>query len=760
MSGIKIALYQLHKAVEDGRIDASIVDGVESTHNSLEECEVLDFKRQVPVTDSEYVKTMRDVVALHNSFGGFIVFGIAEIEKDRVYKYIGIEHGALKISKIKDIISSYIKPAIQISIKEICINDVSLEVIWVSKRKLGEQPVKFHRNGPEDAPGHLLFKKDEIVFRKLDHNVIARTPEDYEFLYSERRPSCLELSLKASVSSGILDHNLPDRSVVCANFVGRADDLACLWSWVADDFSRVRLIAGEGGLGKTSLGYKFSEEVVVRRVEPFERLVWLTAKERQFVAAQNEFRETGHVDFSDFESLLCAINLAHGRSQSEIQGCDQRELLQSAVESCSIIPSLMVIDDVDSLSADDQRRVMEFCLRLSRGTKVLLTARANFSYAPENVLKLDGLAEDDFISYVGIIRKNYGLGDLTRHKIKQLLDVTSGSPLYADSLIRLERRGLALDQAMAQWKGSKGSEVRRAALQREIEQLSREARRVLFAVSQLKNCSYVELSRVVDYTEQTLGDALDELTNLFLISAPSIAKEARYTVEPNTGRLVLEVARDLGIDHTALVEATERLRRDAVGIGLTKRSGLVALAISQGMASLKNGDAKGALAAINAAEKKMTRTHPDLLLAAGRFNMQLSPPNYDEASKAFDKAYLLGQRKSLLYDLWFDTELQRGAFDIALDVTSKAIIDLGGDHPKWFEKRAQTHMMLARRAKSTITNDAALREIRAAMSDLQSARGVAYGEMQRERLDRLIQQVRSNEQDVRRSGKQHAETQS
>jgi len=63
---------------------------------------------------------------------------------------------------------------------------------------------------------------------------------------------------------------------------------------LADDFARVRLIAGEGGLGKTSLAYRFAEEVATRRVKPFEQVVWLTAKKRQFIAWEDSHRENRH----------------------------------------------------------------------------------------------------------------------------------------------------------------------------------------------------------------------------------------------------------------------------------------------------------------------------------------------------------------------------------------------------------------------------------------------------------------------------------
>ena len=41
--------------------------------NSLGECEILDFKRQIPASDTEYLKTVRDLIAFHNSYGGLLI---------------------------------------------------------------------------------------------------------------------------------------------------------------------------------------------------------------------------------------------------------------------------------------------------------------------------------------------------------------------------------------------------------------------------------------------------------------------------------------------------------------------------------------------------------------------------------------------------------------------------------------------------------------------------------------------------------------
>ena len=733
----------LHKNVAQGSLDSSIFNDLEGLESGIQECEVLDFKRQLPDGDAEYVKTVRDLVAFHNSYGGFLVFGVDEVEKDRRFEVVGVPSGVLQIAKLKDLARSYLGVDLRMSVESRDVVGCNIEIVWVAKRSLGELPVRFSKNGPDEKPGKPAFKRADVVYRRLDNNSIAKNPEDYDFLFSARRPPSIDLVPADFSQDEPLEHNLPDRTFVCSRFIGRKEDLGDLWSWLADDFSRVRLIAGEGGLGKTSLAYNFAEEMASRRVKPFERIVWLTAKRRQFIPAEDSHRENIRTDFDDAFSLFRVIASAHGCIDSDFDGLDSRGLQQLALESCAAMPSFIVVDDVDSLAPDDQQRVLELGMKTPQKTKMLLTTRVNFSYSPDNVLKLNGLAADEFTEFISILRTKYGLQQLKDGKVEYLREVVGGSPLFTDSLLRLERRGLSLDQAINQWRGEKGLEVRKAALNREIEQLSREAKRVLYTISQVRSASLVELAQILSYTEQTLGDALQELAGLFLVSAPAIGKEARYTVDPNTGLLVLELGQSLGIDHAAIVSAIKRARSDAVGISLQKRSNIVGLAIAQAIALLKEGDAKGALDTVQSASKQLTRPNADLSLAIGRFSLKLNPANLTQASKAFSESYDLGQRKQLLFDLWFDAEYARGAYDDALEVTDRAINHDVGEVFRWYERRAQVRVALARRSTSRVSVDSAIREVDAAIFDLKTARSNCSSDFQRRQIDQLLFQAES-----------------
>ena len=732
---------KLHRCVNTGNLDFSIFGDLDANKTALQECEVLDFKQQLPEGDLMYAKTIRDAVALHNSYGGFLVFGVREVAKDRDFEIVGVPPQTLQQAKLRDLALEYLGHDLRLAASSQLLNGKIVEVLWIAKRSIGDTPMKFIKNGPEEKPGKPCFKRDHVVFRRLQSNAVAEGPEDYDFLYSLRQPPSIERDSTNFVEETPLEHNLPDRAFVCSRFVGRRADLGGLWTWLADNYSRVRLIAGEGGLGKTSLAYRFVEEVASRRVKPFQQIVWLTAKKNQFLAFENSYRQNLHTDFQDAKSLYTSIARAHGCIEEDFNNLDSNELRQLALNSCANIPSFIVVDDVDSLSKEDQQRTLTLGMNIPSTTKMLLTTRVNFSYAPENVLKLNGLAKDEFVDYVKVVRGRYGLPSIKESKIEYLREVSGGSPLFTDSLLRLERQGLPLDQAINQWKKEKGLEARKAALHREVDQLSREAKRTLYVISHVKSASYVELSQILIYTEQTLGDALQELAGLFLVSAPSIGREARYTIEPNTGLLVLELGKVLEIDHVALLEKIRRTRTDAIGISSQKRSGIVGLAIAQASALLKENNPKAALEAVLSASKRLSKPNADLLLAIGRFNLKLIPPNRDYASKVFDEAYLLGQRKQLLFDLWFEAEYGRGSLETALEVTAKAVEHQIGDVHYWFERSAQTHIALAHRSGTKISKDSAIREVDLAIFDLHKAKESCVGAIQNHQMDILINQA-------------------
>src|SRR5690606_35066615 len=164
-----------HSCVSKGEIDPLLLQRLSSNPNSIQECESLDFKRQLPLDDSEYAKTVRDLVALHNSYGGFIVFGIEETVKDRQFDIVGVNGQSLQSAKIRDFLFNYTGKDLRFKVSSVNLDGFSLEVIWIAKRAKGETPVKLTKNGPDIKPRTPLFKRGQVVFRRIDNNSIAES---------------------------------------------------------------------------------------------------------------------------------------------------------------------------------------------------------------------------------------------------------------------------------------------------------------------------------------------------------------------------------------------------------------------------------------------------------------------------------------------------------------------------------------------------------------------------------------------------------
>ena len=733
-------LLALNECVASGSFDVNLLDDLTSDIGFIKECEILDFKEDIPRSDSEYAKTLRDLVAFHNSYGGFLVFGVKEVEKDRGFKIVGVD-GKIDFAKLRDKAKSYFDSEIRICCQDYDVRGLKVDVLWVEKRAHGRNPVKFKRNGPDEKPERPVFKKDEIVFREIGNNAIAQKSGDYEFLYSKRFGYIGDVGF-GFCSGGLIDNNLPDRSVVCSKFVGRKGALSDLWRWMADPHSRVRLIAGEGGLGKTSLAYCFAEKIVSAGGRNFDKVVWLTAKRNMFSVDSNSVENNYKTDFFDAQSLFSIIGEEHGCVGGDYGDGSLEDIRQAALLACSSISSFIVIDDIDSLSQEDQRRVLQFGLQVSKETKILVTTRVNLSYSSDNVLMLNGLEEGEYSEYVLMLRSRYGLPVIDNKKIERVRRVSSGSPLFTDSLFRLEARGLGLDSAINKWENAQGMDVRKFALEREVLNLTREAKRVLYVISRLKSVSLVEIHHILKYTEQTLGDAIDQLKGVFLVEAPPISKEVRFMTDSNTARLVLEIASNIGVDRSAIDECIKRARSDAIGVSINRRNEIVGLAISQANASSKNGDSVGALNVVLEAGKKLKRPNADLLLAIGRFCLEIPRPDRGRASASFKEAYDLGQRKPLLFDLWFQSEVDRGMFYGALDVAGFAIECNGSNVGVWYENRASVHIALAKRPGVEFSRDSAIREYKMAVSDLREAKKYLNGSARHHRIDRLVNEIR------------------
>lgn len=514
---------------------------------------------------------------------------------------------------------------------------------------------------------------------------------------------------------------------------GRQEIISRLWAWIADDLEPIRLLAGLGGKGKTSIAYEFASSFYKNAPQPFVQVLWLSAKKFQFRAEKNDYMELPECWYSSPLELLSALAFATAattEAELEREEIGEYQLLKLLRESLRLIPSLVVVDDIDSLEQNDQRRVFELVQKIAAAapSKFLLTTRANYSFSDEQCVRVLGLDGDAYRALVNDRLERFGLEPLKAGDINRLEKASDGSPLWTESLLRLVKQGYNCGEAIDEWKGKPGEDARFAALQKELEALSHLARRVLYVASVLRESSRTELLEVTKVGKQQLDGALAELQALFLVEAPKIiANEPRFSISEATAAGVVDAGNDLVPDHRKLFSAARGHANKAAAINGSGSKKKIGLAINQAISLSRAGEHDRANETANSALKS-ARNHPDLLLLRGRC---LLPVDLDKAVTAFSKAYKHGQKKPLLFDLWFQALTDRGLFANAVDVCDLALQSLNS-RAFWYGLRARTHAQISVQRSNEGNKEAAVSFLLKASSDLNAAIKITVDDAQNE----------------------------
>ncbi len=686
---------QAIKSIQNGTVGAELHDVFFPEETPVpNECALWDYKELFVDDKLGYAELVKDILAFFNSYGGYLFFGVSELKKNEHFTVVGFRQPLNFVNGVRAAIESYSSAKIEILISDLTVSDKNVTAIFIPCRPASYAPAFLTKNGPEKKPGHPIFAERTTYFRQHDTTLPATIASQWEFLNSSRNPSALladTILLSPPITlSRVIPNNLPDRNLICAHLFGREDILATLWAWIADELEPVRLLAGAGGRGKTSIAYEFTSHFFRNAPMPFVQVLWVSAKRLQFRADRNEYMELPECWYSNPLELLKALCVGTAAlTQSELESGDESEytLQKKLRESLRLLPSLIVVDDIDSLPQIQQKRVFELVQQVSAGalSKFLLTTRANFAFSDTQCIEVGGLEGEAYKSFVDDRLTRFKLPALKISEVNELQKSSVGSPLWTDSIIRLMKQGHGFKQALKEWDGKPGEDARAAALRKELEALSVGAKRILYATSVLKDCSRAELLEITKIGKTEFSGAITELQTLFLVDAPKIIeKEPRFSVPESTAIAVRESADDLVADHARLLMAVREFNKKVAttsGAGAKKRVGLV---VNQTIALMGAGQYESAIETVEAALKTMPG-NPDILMLKGRCLREKDPSG---AADALNAAFKQGQRKPLLFDMWYQALTVLGQFAPALDVANLAI-DCGLDRLTWLPLRAR-----------------------------------------------------------------------
>ena len=666
---------RLHEAIASGSFGRNVLDDLlPGGIPHLFEKSLWDYKRQLPIhprgskvsdeakkkLDCEFSAIVKDVVSFYNSYGGYVVVGVTDNPR-------GVEGFAEHID-----VAEIIKRALAVTKHEIdchyAIHKVQIEdrtipvgLLFVPQRPKGKEPAQFLRDAPQDGNGKSAYHKYDIYFRRGDECRPAQAAADFNFLCSPERYT---FSWHSGPASLALTHNLGQRDMGFIKFVGRDTYLQKLWKWLCDPYSPTKLLSGQGGVGKTTLAREFAEDVIRSSPMGLEALIWVSAKKQIYLATEAQRRPLSHVDYNNVQTLLRKLLVELGNPPSFVDSeSTTEELIAQMVETLTIMPALLIVDDVDSLDPDQQQEVFQALIQITDRTigiskvpsRALLTTRLTLGAAPSQLIHVTGLEPEDFFEYVVMTAETlevpWSVGK-TSKLMQKFHRVTDGSPLFASSVLRLVKMGQTLEGALNNWQHHDGEEVRAIAFERELKRLSDSQIRTLYAALLLGDTTFVELQTIVQSGETLLRDNIAELHKYHLLAfASEILNSGTRLVVPNSLQVMQDIIKRSVRDSKKLEHEVERMRRN------TPKSSPETPKIARTVVALwSKGNPTEALDTALWGDKQQ-REDPDMKCLLASAYLKISPPNAMQSDVEFRRAYELGCKRTDLTSLWAQAKM-------------------------------------------------------------------------------------------------------
>ena len=251
-----------------------------------------------------------------------------------------------------------------------------------------------------DQPLHLI---NSVT---MEREAIARYSKQMEGLTSTGK----ELERSTALAS------LPRRPY----FVGRDEEIkAVLQSLQPNSRTFIIGIEGIGGMGKSTLAIELSHRCIENDL--FEAVIWISAKESILTLHGIEPVIPEAKTLSDI-----LITIGTNLGNPTIGNLSIQDQIKRAYNLLSRRTTLLVLDNFESLSKNEQRDIVDFLRRSPMTLKVVITSRERVSEG--QVIRLQGLSFEESNALLDWDAQQKNI-HLTKDQSKYLVDLTGGLPL-------------------------------------------------------------------------------------------------------------------------------------------------------------------------------------------------------------------------------------------------------------------------------------------------------------------------------------------
>lgn len=645
-------------------------------------------------TKHELAELVKDCIAFYNSHGGYIVFGIDDATRQPSVSCAHIDTDDFKI-QLKSYAGAHIDIAFETYAIQIASGQIEIGLLCIPKRPYSMRPVQTVRGAPTDNKGKSAFPKHAILVRRDARSRPIDAVEDMEFLVQHGARELFSID-QAPVTPP-LPNNLPPRDPGLVEFVGRKSHINSLAHWLVDRFDNLRMLVGLGGVGKTAIAREFAELTLYSTPPGIELLIWLTAKREFYISLQSHRTPVEQVNFSDAESCLLAIAEELGETAaSSLSEGDIDEIIRNLKLALDALPALIIVDDIDSLEVNEQYELFTALQKLatlsqydsSTPSKFLITSRLDLAASPRTTIPISGMNQRDFYNYVSVISNHLGLPQqtLVQRQILHLHEVSEGSPTFANAILRLMFLGESFDDAIAEWKGPDGEEVRRFAFERELRSLSGEGARVLYAACLLNTPTLSSIQALLQLTRPKARDAVADLRKFHLVAQTALEGDQEFAslrVAENV-RLMSDLIRARAPGSKEIERRSNRFNAEVVRLSGTRRPEKVTAEI---VALWRKGEAIAALELAKSALREQ-EDDPVILSLVARSYMNIVPPDSERAERYFSAAFDNGNRDRQVLEEWLRCRSRRMDWRGVVNLVNRIRSLIGHANAAYYEAHA------------------------------------------------------------------------
>ncbi len=326
-------------------------------------------------------------------------------------------------------------------------------------------------------------------------------------------------------------NNLPSEDYdLVGGFIGRQKEIKRVIQLLYSDQDRIVSINGAGGIGKTAVALKASYKILADRNNPFEAIMWFTAKEETLTAYG-----IVPVDSKIKTSLNLIKDILSIIDPGVLDILDRSDISQKIYEDnvYKILSSrkcLLIIDNLETIKDED---IIEFIKDIPRPSQVLITSRKGLGEI-ERRYELPDFAENDAIKLFRVIARVRNRKDLLKlpdDNIKNLVRKVRCYPLLLKWAIGRVCLGKIISEAFSEIYSGK-SDIAQFVFNDVFSSLKKESKSCLYSMIVYgdKPITRHFLMHLANLDRDTFDDVIRELIFVSFVYTENIKTERDYDI--------------------------------------------------------------------------------------------------------------------------------------------------------------------------------------------------------------------------------------